>query len=233
MLAHLADATYIFVMRLLSTGKILFLASLFLAGSAWSQVGKYMYRYTNADGVVVIEYHMPPEAVRFGYEILYSDGTLYRRIGRALTDEEIVNRTVADKRKELEEIEVERLRRWDESLLLRYSSVEDIESARERTLGNLKIAVSILLSNVRSLNQQVESNQSKAADIERTGGDVPEGIISNIESYRSQIADAEQSIVERNAEMDAVIGEFQLDIERFQHLLDMVKVRRRAYGDNG
>ena len=83
MLAHLVDDTYIFVMRILSARKILFLASLFLADIALSQIGDYMYRYTNGDGVVVIEYHMPPEAVRYGYEILNPDGTLYRRIGRA------------------------------------------------------------------------------------------------------------------------------------------------------
>lgn len=219
-------------MRLLSAGKIIFLALLLSAGSAFGQSGQYMYRYTNGDGVVVIEYHMPPEAVHFGYEILNPDGTLYRRIGRALTAEEMVHRSADEKRKAMEEVEAERLRRWDESLLLRYSSVADIESARERTLGNLKIAISILLSNIRSLNAQVESNQSKAADIERTGGDVPEGIISNIESYRTQIAEAEQAIVERNVEMTTVTGEFQLDIDRFRHLLEMLNMRRHAYGDD-
>ncbi len=193
--------------------------------------GDFMYRYTNEDGVVVIEYRVPPEAVKFGYEILYLDGTVYKKIGRALTAEEMVDRNSEERRKRFQEAEAERLRRWDESLLLRYSSVADIEAARERTLSNLKIAVSILHSNVRSLNQQVESNQSKAADIERTGGHVPEAIIANIESYRSEIAEAEQSIVDRNREMEAVSEEFQRDIERFVHLLDLVKLRHRAYRD--
>lgn len=211
-------------------------AAVFLVGVvsqiATAQEEDFMYRYTNDDGVVVIEYRIPPEAVKFGYEILHSDGSVYKKIGRALTAEELVDRDSEERRKRAEEAEAERLRIWDESLLLRYSSVADIEAARERTLSNLKIAISILHSNVRSLNQQVESNQSKAADIERTGGKVPEAIIANIESYRAEIDEAEQSIVDRNREREAVAEEFQLDIERFKHLLDLVKLRHRAYGDD-
>jgi hypothetical protein len=230
-LAQWSADTYIFVMNIKHQ---VITASLLLAAFSLPATSQeeFMYRYTNDDGVVVIEYRIPPEAVRYGYEILYPDGTLYRRIGRALTAEEMVNRNAEERNRRAEEAEAERLRRWDESLLLRYSSIADIESARERTLGNLKIAVSILHSNIRQLNQQVESNQSKAADIERTGGDVPEAIITNIESYRSEIADAEKAIVERNREMEGVAGEFQKDIDRFVHLLDMVKMRHRAYGDD-
>ena len=55
--------------------------------------------------------------------------------------------------------EQQRLREWDESLLLRYSTVADIEAARERALRDLRIRLSILKGNKRSLKQQAENYQ--------------------------------------------------------------------------
>ena len=68
-------------------------------------------------------------------EVLNDLGVVIKVVPRELTDEE---REVHDARELLEEqarAEEERLRKWDESLLLRYSTVEDIEAARERAAG--------------------------------------------------------------------------------------------------
>ena len=83
-----------------------------------------MYRYTNDEGNKVVAYQVPPEFVANGYEILSPTGALIDVVPRQLDDGE---REAA--------AEQERLRKWDESLLLRYSSVEDIEAARERARG--------------------------------------------------------------------------------------------------
>jgi chemotaxis protein histidine kinase CheA len=190
-----------------------------------------LYRYRNEDGNVVVDYTVPPELVHQGYEVLDEDGSVKEVVPRQLTEEERLSRSAEERERERLEEEKERLRKWDESLLLRYSSIEDIEAARERSLRELRIRVSILKSNTRSLKQQVESNQAKAADIERSGGTVPVEILENIENLQQEIAYTERSIAERQNEMEEVRQSFQRDIDRFQLLLDYVELRRGNYGE--
>ncbi len=61
---------------------------LMLFGTVLNAYADYMYRYTDDNGVMVIEYAVPPEAVHYGYEILNSDGTIYQVVPRALSQEE-------------------------------------------------------------------------------------------------------------------------------------------------
>ncbi len=187
----------------------------------------YLYRDENDQGVTVIDYTVPPQFVHKGYEVLNRDGTVERVVDRALTEEEKANRSSDEYRRQAEKAEAERLREWDESLLLRYSSIEDIEAARDRALSELRIRISILRSNVRSLKQQVENNQSKAADIERSGGTVPVEIVAAIDTLQSEIVETERSIDERLNEVSVVEQGFERDMDRFELLLDKVELRKR------
>ena len=185
-----------------------------------------LYRYINDQGNTVIDYQVPPEDVKKGYEVLNEKGVVIRVVPRELTEEE---QKEADARRRLEEeaiAEQQRLREWDEALLLRYSTVEDIEAAKERALGNLRIRVSILKSNKRSLKQQVENYQSQAAEMERMGREVDVARLQAIEDLQSEIAITDRAIADREVEIEAVEAAYESDIERFEVLLDMVEFRR-------
>jgi hypothetical protein len=109
---------------------------------------------------------------------------------------------------------------------MRYSSVADIEAARERALQSIRIRVSILRSNVRSAVQQIENYQAQAANIERSGGKVDEATSEAIEIARRRLASTQKALAEREIEIDRVIAEYQVDIDRFKHLEDQVEMRR-------
>ena len=187
----------------------------------------YLYRYRNDAGFTVIDHKIPPAYVHRGYEILNPDGTVRKVVPRELTEEERASRSSDAYLEQVEAEETERLRKWDESLLLRYSSIEDIEAARDRSLRELRIRISILRSNVRSLKLQVESNQTRAADIERGGRVVPVEIVSAIDGQQGEIIETERSIEERGREIEVVEQGFQRDMDRFVLLLDKVELRKR------
>lgn len=185
-----------------------------------------LYRYTNAEGTTVVDYQVPAEYVAKGYEVLDKKGTVIKVVPRELTEAE---REVRDAQQLLEEqarAEEQRLREWDESLLLRYSTVADIEAARERALRDLRIRVNILKSNKRSLRQQVENYQAQAADIERRGQQVDAERLRAIEDLQDEIAITDRAIVDRQQEIEKVSQTYQQDIERFEMLLDVVELRR-------
>jgi hypothetical protein len=185
-----------------------------------------MYRYIDDQGKVAIGYHVPVEDVKRGYEVLNEDGMVIEVVPRELTEEERNDRDAQERLEAEATAEIERLRAWDESLLLKYSTVEDIEASRKRALSSLLINVSILKSNTRSLKQQVENYQAQAADIERRGGTVDVERLVAIEDLQSEIEATERSIAERNKETEVVEAEYQLDIQRFEQLLDIVALRR-------
>ncbi|MEH6568543.1 MAG: hypothetical protein V7709_05680 [Halioglobus sp.] len=191
-----------------------------------------MYRYINDQGNVVLGYQVPTGDVKKGYEVLNEDGIVIEVVPRELTDEERANVSAQDKVLAAADAEKERLRQWDESLLLRYSTIEDIEAARSRALSSLLINVSILKSNTRSLKQQVENYQAQAANIERRGGEVDVQRLAAIEDLQGEIEATERSILERNREMEEVKAKFQMDMDRFEQLLDVVALRRSMHSNS-
>ena len=189
-------------------------------------VAANLYRYTNADGVTVVDYQVPAQFVGRGYEILNRDGVVVRVVPRELTDEE---KKVLNAQQELEaaaSAEEQRLREWDESLLLRYSTVADIEAAKERALRELRIRMSILKGNKRTLKQQVETFQAQAADLERSGQQVDIARITAIEDIQSEIESTDRSINDREQEIEEVSEAYDQDIARFGMLLEVVELRQ-------
>lgn len=197
---------------------------LVLAGSAALAQGS-LYRYINAQGNTVVDYQVPAEYVSQGYEVLNMDGVVVHVVPRELTEEE---KKVLNAQQEVEakaRAEEQRLREWDESLLLRYSTVADIEAAEERALRELRIRLSILKSNKRSLRQQVENYQAQAADLERSGMEVDVARIVAIEDIQAEIETTDRSIIDRERQIEDVEAAYQRDIERFEMLLEVVELR--------
>lgn len=197
-----------------------------LPAAGFAATAGKLYRYTDNRGVVAIDDHVPPEFVKNGYEVITRDGRVIETVPRQLTGEEGERRRAA-------EAEAKRLRDWDESLLLRYSTEDDIAAARDRALREFDVRISILRSNLMSVKSQIESDQAKAADLERRGAAVPAALTSNIEMLKREIADTEETIALRSKEKATVEANYQKDIERFKTLRNVVELRRQSSGGSG
>jgi hypothetical protein len=187
---------------------------------------KPLYRYRNAEGNVVVDYHVPATSVGGGYEVLNSKGMVIKVVPRALTAEEMKTKDAQDKREQEARAEEERLRKWDESLLLHYSTVADIEDAQRRAQGDLQIRMGSLRGHRHSLKQTVENYQAHAADTERAGKSVDVERLRTIERLQNEIAATERDIQDRQLEIEALDASYEADIERFKMLQDVVELRQ-------
>jgi hypothetical protein len=185
-----------------------------------------LYRYKTADGVTVVNWQIPPELAANGYEVINEHGVVLRTVPKALTAEERAKLGSAElaERERLEQLEAQRKR--DESLLLRYSSVGDIDAARQRALRELKVRISILNSNLRTQRQRVENHQARIAAAQRAGRDPNAADLDAIESLKREIAATERSIADRQREVDQVNARFESDMARFRELQGVVELRR-------
>ncbi len=172
------------------------------------------FRYKNEQGVLVIGHTIPPQFVPGGYSIVNEHGMVIKTVEPAPTAADL--KTRAAKRKKWEE--QERIRKQDELLVTRYSSVEDIVASQNRVLDEIDVRLSILRGNLRTLKSQIEKQRERAANIERRGRTVPENVTENITTMQLEVDDTRASIKQRKAEKQLVVKQFAADIARFEFL---------------
>ena len=201
---------------------------LLLALVGVAEAEKLFYRYVDSEGKIAIVDRLTPEIVPMGYDVIRANGTVVESVPRRLSEEEREawrrEQSVAKARAEAEE----KMRAWDESLLLRYSDVSDIDVAKERALRDIKVRISILKSNLMAIKQQVLKNQREAAELERRGQAVPESLATTLSDLRREVSGTEEQIASRTQELDDVADAYERDRARFSQLQENVK-KRRAY----
>ncbi|MCL7945651.1 DUF4124 domain-containing protein [Marinobacter sp. ATCH36] len=173
-----------------------------------------MYRYTDENGQVVISNTIPREASRRGYDILSKNGRVIETIDPEPTEEEIAAREAEEQRK----AEEARQRGLDKKLLERFSHPDEAVRAMHRKIRELQGLNQLKRGNISVIDSQLDSEQSRAADLERSGRDIPESTLEKIRRLEAQIRDIEREINSQNADIKALREEFEKDIERLEEI---------------
>ena len=190
-----------------------------------------LYRYKNNEGGTVVDWHVPAKFAGRGYEVLNPQGEVIEVVPRQLSSSELNDKDLVERLKRGAEAERARLAEWDRFLLLRYSTVEDIDAARDRALRELKIRLSILASNQRVARGRLETALSRLADVERRGEAPSEQDLAAVDTLRSEIGSLGRSIEEREGQVTAVTEDYARDRDRFAQLQDVVVLRRSLSRD--
>jgi len=173
-----------------------------------------MYRYTDENGQVVISNTIPQEASKRGYDILNKNGRVVETIDPEPTEEEIAARE-AEERRQAEEA---RQRELDRKLLERYSHPDEAVRAMHRKIRELQGLNQLKRGNISVIVSQLDSEQSRAANLERAGRDIPEATLEKIRRLEAQIRDIQREINSQNADIKALRERFEADIERLEEI---------------
>ena len=190
-----------------------------------------LYRYKNDEGGTVVDWHVPAKFAGRGYEVLNSLGEVIEVVPRQLSTSELNDKDLVERLQRGAEAERARLAEWDRFLLLRYSTVDDIDAARDRALRELKIRLSILASNQRVARGRLETALSRLADVERRGEMASEQDLAAVDALRGEIVSLGRSIEEREGQVAAVTEDYARDRDRFAQLQDVVVLRRSLSRD--
>jgi len=167
-----------------------------------------LYRYTDKNGRVVLDrLGVPPEYVSQGYEVLNDKGRVIRVVPPAPSLEER-QRQAEEKAKASS----------DAQLLRIYSEPADVDRALERKLAELDGLISVAQSNLHSLRTQQANLQAKAADFERSGGQVPEHLLVQIDNLKIEQAGVEKDIKRYQASRKEADSSFAADRARLVEL---------------
>lgn len=173
-----------------------------------------MYRYTDDNGRMVISNTIPQEASKRGYDILNEQGRVIETVDPAPTAEEIAAREAEKQRQREAEIQ----RQEDQRLLERYSHPDEAVRAMYRKVQELQGLNQLKRGNISVIVSQLDNEQSRAANLERSGREVPQSTLQKINRLESQVRDIEAEIASQNAEVDALKAKFLRDIKRLEEI---------------
>lgn len=189
------------------------IASLAAAGLLFAaSVQATMYRYTDENGQLVISNTIPQEATQRGYDILSSNGRVVETIPPAPTAEEIAARETEQERQRQLTLQ----HAQDRQLLKRYSHPDQAIRAMQRKIRELEGVIQLKRGNISVISSQLDNEQSRAADLERVGRDIPETTLEKIRRLESQVRDVEREIAVQRQEIGAMKTAFEVDIKRLE-----------------
>lgn len=191
--------------------KILVPVSIFFVAA--QAATKTMYRYKNSEGVTVMDNKIPAEYASKGYEIMSTTGKIIKVVPASLSKEE------AEKQKAEKLAKEERLKA-DIELKRSYSSVSDIDAAKERNLQSLKANIAILKSTRESTKQEIISETGRAASLERSGRKINKETLAKIDGLQQKEKDLTQQIVQREKELKVISDKFDQDKKRFMEITE-------------
>lgn len=173
-----------------------------------SGVAAELYRYVDDKGVTVLSRQgVPPEFIGKGYEVLNDQGRVVRVIPPAPTPEEYAR------------MQAQKARASSDTQLLRlYASLDDVDRARERKLAELDGVIGVARGNLQSVRTQQANLQTKAADHERAGRQVPESLLAQINNLKEEQQRLQRDIARYKDARSQAEADFAADRARLAEL---------------
>ncbi|HET8848349.1 MAG TPA: DUF4124 domain-containing protein [Marinobacter sp.] len=173
-----------------------------------------MYRYTDENGRLVIGSTIPQEATKRGYDILGNNGRVIETIAPEPTAEELAAREAAKQRQK----QLERQQEEDRQLLKRFSHPDQAVRAMHRKINELEGVIQLKRGNISVISSQLDSEQSRAADMERAGQEIPETTLEKIRRLESQIREIEREISAQQQDIAVMKKDYEADIKRLEQI---------------
>lgn len=180
--------------------------------------GARMKCWVNHEGIHECGNRVPPEYIQQGYLEIDKEGIVRKIKERAKTPAELAEarRLAALEAEEQKQKEEKQAR--NRVLLQTFSSVSDIERARDDRVTALEAAIKLV--GIRNENIRLNLNEhiKKAADSQRMGQTPAPALLEDIEALRRQIRNNSRFIDKKRVEQEQIRQAHALDIERYKRL---------------
>ena len=180
--------------------------------------GARMKCWVNHEGIHECGNRVPPEYIQQGYLEIDKEGIVREIKERAKTPAELAEARRLAALEAAEQKQKEEQQAKNRVLLQTFSSVSDIERARDDRVTALEAAIKLV--GIRNENIRLNLNEhiKKAADSQRMGQTPAPTLLEDIEALRRQIKNNSRFIDEKRVEQEQIRQAHALDIERYKRL---------------
>ncbi len=176
--------------------------------SSNESASQQFFRIKDQDGKVQIKSSITPEEASAGYEVINSNGEIVKVF------------LPLDENQRARIIEEQKIRH--EALLLRYSDEQDLEAEKKRKLADFDIRISRLKTYLLTRKEKVAREQSKVANFERRGMEIPETILKHIAELEEEMIKTRADIDQKKLEKAEVEEKFEEDARTLRKLLEKI-----------
>ena len=194
---------------------LLLLTALLTASSVF---GERMYKWVDENGQVHYSNQLPPEATQRKREVINDQGRTLKVYRAPLTPEEKVEEArlaeLEARKKEL----AEKRANHDRSLLVTYSSKEDMYPVRDAKISAIESLIQVTDSRISSMQSRLLELTEEAAGYERSGKQLPASLLSRISILRKQIERNQDFAKDKKREIEDIRLQFESDVRRYIEL---------------
>ena len=189
-----------------------------LAISFSATVGAEYYRWVDKNGKVQYGDHVPAEETQHGRDKINAGGRVVESVERAKTAEEI---KVAEEQQRLAVIkrrQEEEQAAYDRALVATFTSVEDMEHARDERVALIEQTIQLSRSRLHKQQKELAKLGGTRKIFTKRNNEAPEWLDRNEKQVLDQIANIEDYIRDRELEKEELREQFDRDIKRFSEL---------------
>ena len=176
------------------------------------------FRWHDAQGVVHYSDTIPPEAVRFGYDVVDDQGLLVRHVDREKTAAERAAAAAETARQAAAKRAADQQELADRQLLSAYPNEAELKEAHDSKLAQMQQSITTTQSNLRSQEQSLADLLAHAAELERSGQPVPPYLRKRVTDQRQSVADERNEVARMQHEREQTAQQFDAEIQRYRML---------------
>ena len=106
----------------------------------------------------------------------------------------------------------------DHSLLSTYSNEEDMLQARDSKVASVETLIQLTNSRLESMQKRLDELTNDAAEFERSGKKLPDGLVNQMKNIKEQIQHNEDFLKAKQEEKEEIAHKFDDDIKRYREL---------------
>lgn len=171
-----------------------------------------LYRYRDAQGVLVIDHTVPASAASSGYEILAKDGRVLETVAAS------GDKAAPGDPAKPAPVQTEYQEKIDRYLLSSYSTVADIEVVKARRLQEVEREIGTDKVRVEEMERRRLATEDSAADVQRGGKPVPAALLAQLTDLNLKLGQARKRLDERKLQYTEVERLYAEYIARFTEL---------------
>jgi Domain of unknown function (DUF4124) len=187
-----------------------------------------MYKWVDEKGNTYFSDQVPPKHSQLRRETLSKQGRVVAITDKAKTrSEEALDHLLAALKQAQEKV-INQQMYHDKALRVTYNKLEDLQNSYNAKLQELETEQKLTISNLKRLDNQLETQHRQAATHERNGEKIPQQLLNDIKATEKESQLTYVKISQHIEKKNKVVEQFNSDITRYKQLTQSAEQQRMA-----
>lgn len=174
------------------------------------------FKWTDPEGNLHYSDALPPEAAKYGYEIVNAQGVVIRHVDRLKTAEEKAAAKAELAKAQAAKDSAESRVRNDQQMLAAYPTEDDLKRAQRQQSEMLDQNLTSARISLQNQEKSLAELLGHAAELDSSGKPVPSALAKKIGVMRKQVEDQRAYIARKENERNETVAHFDDELAHYR-----------------